>query len=215
MIVFGTHSRIVPGGAVPGAVCASCGRDALRAFTAFPYFHVYWIPVTPYGRKLGTECTQCQQTLFGDELPVELRQAVQRAGAVARVPKILFTGLALLLALFVYLTIEKGQYEEAVAVHLAAPRVGDAYVLDLRGFVEGVDHEMPFGVLEVERVAEGTVDLRLGGFVYEDYYDAVKAVRGGDTRDVYYFTDQQLVLARDRLPDLREDRTLRSVIRPE
>jgi hypothetical protein len=66
MIIFGWRSKVVPGVQVVGASCPCCGGTTHHGFGAFRYFHLYWIPTVPFGKKVGLQCAHCRHERWLD-----------------------------------------------------------------------------------------------------------------------------------------------------
>lgn len=56
MIIFGTRSRMLNRmDDAPMLKCTHCGSSmAVDVFGTFKYFHIFWIPIFPYAKRIMT-----------------------------------------------------------------------------------------------------------------------------------------------------------------
>ncbi|MAE96491.1 MAG: hypothetical protein CL910_17735 [Deltaproteobacteria bacterium] len=201
MIIYGTNSSVREGQTL-AAVCPSCGEQSLRGFTAYGFAHLFFVPTIPFGSRRGVVCEHCQHARVGKELPDELRTPAAEATRELRRPRRHWLGLVLLALLFTWLRIDGANEKELDEARLAAPVVGDLYVMDLRDHVEGLDPDMPFALARVTAVTDQDVRVQVGSWVYPSHWDAQKAaIRDHDEADDYW-TAVWLSLGRDRLLEL-------------
>lgn len=105
MIFFGTKASLAGSQPMPGVTCANCGHTALTAAVYSRYFHIYWIPTFPLGRKGMSVCSFCKQALEPAEMPANYRPAFDAARASVGTPLKHFTGLFIIGALVLVLMI--------------------------------------------------------------------------------------------------------------
>lgn len=187
MIFFGTKGRVITGDTVRGMQCPACGNSEFTSFGILKYFHLYWIPTFPTSKKVGLECTGCQQTLVDDEVPGHLVDQV-RSG-VFPVGKTLtsFTGLILIgvACLGMYSVYQADVAEEEA--YLAQPAVNDYYIMDLTSVFEESDPDYPWGLLRIKEIDATEVQMQVGNMVYDKasgFRDDISA--GEAAADSYY-----------------------------
>src|SRR6266568_561196 len=78
----------------------------------------------------------------------------------------LFTGLALVCVFAVFVAFGAAEQSKKEAAFLAAPAVGDLYVVKIGRFAKGSDPKYPYGVLRVASLAGANLELQLGKFGY-------------------------------------------------
>ncbi|WP_400192864.1 hypothetical protein [Hymenobacter sp. B81] len=99
MIFFGTKASLAGTRPLPGVTCVSCGNNALNAAVYSRYFHIYWIPTFPLKRTGMSVCSFCKQALEPTEMPASYQAPFQAAQASVGLPLKHFTGLFLIGAL--------------------------------------------------------------------------------------------------------------------
>lgn len=101
MIIFGTRERKTGTAVVEGHSCTHCGtRESLFVQANTAYFHIFWIPVFPYSRKIYSVCTHCRECLRLKAMPPDLSLRAAEAGRGIKTPWYYFSGLILLGAFF-------------------------------------------------------------------------------------------------------------------
>lgn len=73
MIIFGSRATNIGSFKVNSSSCSYCKNTGTQQITQFgKYFHVFWIPVFPIGKKTFSECTHCKHTIRKKEFSSEL-----------------------------------------------------------------------------------------------------------------------------------------------
>lgn len=104
MIIFGLRATTIGSLKVDGSTCSYCQTTGTQQITEFgKYFHVFWIPVFPVGKKTFGECTHCRRTLKKKEFDPELKTIYKENKAAIKRPIWHWSGL-ILLGLLVLLT---------------------------------------------------------------------------------------------------------------
>jgi hypothetical protein len=213
MIVFGTRGKVVLGPRRQGVLCESCGKEEHATYGVLRYFHVFWIPIFPTMKQAVMECAHCKKVLRGKEVPERVRRDVSEKVFTRGRVLPMFTGLALI-ALFVASAawggVEQSRRESAF---LAAPAVGDLYVVKLARFAPSADPKYPYGVLRVASVAETKLELQVGRYGYTQGSGADKAISSGQVGGADYFTPMPLRLDPQELQPLKASGVIRSVKR--
>jgi hypothetical protein len=109
MIIFGFRSK--PLGAVAeriDATCDHCGHSRLAALVFQRYFHVYWIPVLPTGKSVFFECAHCKRVIEDGAREPTLARAAEKARGAAATPFLMYTGAAVLVAIFMIAALRAG-----------------------------------------------------------------------------------------------------------
>jgi len=61
MIIFGTGSKTIATEKANDFSCTSCQNETLYAVIIARYFHIFWIPFFPIGKKLYLSCSHCKK----------------------------------------------------------------------------------------------------------------------------------------------------------
>lgn len=105
MIIFGSRANRIGSVQLPGTHCDYCHTQQAQEITQFgQYFHIFWIPFFPIGRKTFAECTHCKRTIGKREFTPELRNALNDHKSSIKRPVWHWAGLILVafLVLFFY-----------------------------------------------------------------------------------------------------------------
>jgi len=213
MIVFGTRGKMVPGQRKQGVVCASCGKEEHTTYGVLRYFHVFWIPVFPTQKQPMLECAHCKKVLAGKDIPERTRREIAESIFTSGRVLPMFTGLALILALLAFASFQGAAESRRAEGYLAAPAVGDLYVVKLARFAGSAEPKYPYGVLRVKAVSGDKLELELGRYGYTGSSGAEKAIRASKHREPDYFTPQPLFVLVPELAPLKAQGHIQAVKR--
>ena len=213
MIVFGTRGKVVKGPQKRGVPCASCGMDVHQTFGVLRYFHVFWIPMFPTMKQPAMECLHCKKALVGKELPERVRKDVAAMLYTKRRILPTFAGAILVGLLAIPVAYGSAQQTAREAAYLAAPAVGDCYVVRLARFVKSPDPKHPYGVLRVVNVSPNHLELRLGTFAYGQPRGADQAISRSEISRADYFMPNPITLATAELQRLKQEHVIQAVRR--
>lgn len=189
MIFFGTRGSTVNGSYIPNATCGSCGNDGMHSFGIRRYFHLYWIPTFVTSAKVGVECTHCKRALFDDELEPKIRESLKSMIFTKKAIAPYFTGLFLIAALLISITIAEIAGNMDAKQYAASPAVGDIYRIDAKGLSEHWGGEWDdgyrFKALQVSNVDQlGNVDVLEGDYLYETKAGLSEGIRDGQALEI-------------------------------
>jgi hypothetical protein len=214
MIVFyGTKGKVVGGPQKQGVACASCGNTTQGTFGVIRYFHIFWIPVLPYKKEVGTECPQCKQTLLGKEVPENIRHDIREQVFTGGKMLPMFAGIILIALLAGSLTLLNVERSKKEAAYLANPAVNDYYIVKLTEMFEGQDAGYPYGVMKVQSIEDDELALQVGTYGYSEFSGARQAITKRETAKDGYFSEEMLYVATGGLQELKSDGAIRSVKR--
>lgn len=75
MIIFGLRASNIGSVKVENSHCEYCKNSGTQNITDFGrYFHIFWIPMFPLGRKTFGECTHCKRTIKKKEFDSDLKK---------------------------------------------------------------------------------------------------------------------------------------------
>jgi hypothetical protein len=215
MLIFGTRAKRIWAGREPADVpCDSCARRALRPLVFQRYFHLFWIPCFPIGRRVYFECEHCKRALGPREGPLALEPVARAARRAARTPIYLFTGLAALAVLIAVGVVRERAGSANEKAWLAEPAAGDFYVLDVSKVMPDLgsgafDHV----IARVDRVTSDAVEVQFGTYGYISSRGAEKAIEDGKVGGSGYFSGERVPLERSRLLTWHRENSLTAVVR--
>lgn len=87
MIIFGSRGSKIADLTINGTTCSHCGQQDTQKVSVFGrYFHIFWIPILPIGKKVFSECTHCKKTIEENDFSPELKQQYQALAAQVKRP---------------------------------------------------------------------------------------------------------------------------------
>jgi hypothetical protein len=211
-IVYGTRGKVLQGPPKRQFACPACGGDVHSTSGVLRWFHVFWIPLFPTMKLAAVECQGCHRALRGGEIPERVRKEVEalvftRGRVLPR-----FAGLLAIAAFAAFVGVGAAAESSREASWLAAPAVGDAYVVKLDRFGQNTDAKYPWGIARVASVEGDRLDLRVGKYAYSDRGVARRAVRHDGARPEAYAAATLTVRAAE-LRQLERDGALGGVVR--
>lgn len=124
MIIFGTRTKLLSAVGTQHT-CSHCNTGKLNLVYTGSYFHIFWIPIFPLGKKGMTQCPHCKQTLTERELAPQSRSYVNSQKSSAKTPLTHFSGLiiigVLILSIFLINAFDK------TGGYIRNPKIGDVY----------------------------------------------------------------------------------------
>ena len=98
---------------VANCTCEHCREISHQRITVFGrYFHVFWIPVLPLGRKAVAECIRCKKTIKKRAFSPELKQGYQEKKSIVKRPLWHWSGLGILSVLLALIFIIDANKED-------------------------------------------------------------------------------------------------------
>ncbi len=177
MLIVGMRGKILsPERLSIHEACPRCGKQALHATLVQRYFHIWWIPVVPYAKRVLFACEHCGVEATDEDATEPLDEAVRRLRRQVSTPFYMFSGLALVLVGFAALTAALAPSFISFATtpglkeRIAKPAVGDVYVLDGAKMLPDETWEKDY-VFLVARVisidAQGDMELQISPSAYQ------------------------------------------------
>src|SRR5215831_2017575 len=214
MVIYGWRGKVISVGQDLAEVgCDGCGQKTLRPVVVQRYFHVFWIPVIPIGKKVVFECTHCKKTLQANQGTATLASIADQAKAAAKTPLHNYLGLAAIVVLVGIAGIGSRIESSNTKAWVGSPAVGDFYVLDASKVLREADKNFKYVVARVHKVTSEGVEIQFGTYGYSGSGGAKDAIRGGAARASGYFVEKDLPLSRAQLSSWHQDGTLWAVLR--
>ena len=216
MVIWGWKTKVIPGSLLHHVHCTNCGETALLSFGNLRYFHMFWIPVLPTHKDVGTECGNCGHYLYGKDVPKELRGELKSIifGNVRKLP--FYSGLIVIGLVFAAIlgvaTYESAQKERFVA----NPALNDLYIVDFSVITPEAEFnsEHRWGAMRVQAVTSSEVVVQISLGVYDDPFWVTQDVRDGTaTNDSYYYDAREFTFEIERLREFNDAGAIYSIER--
>ena len=128
MIIYGTRATHLSTEQMNNETCPNCGTQASVFMSlSSKYAHIFWIPVFPYGKYAASQCQNCKQVLEVKEMPQGFKNHLEEQKAKTKTPIWHFSGLAVILALAVWIYISGENDKKEEQAYLASPQVSAIY----------------------------------------------------------------------------------------
>lgn len=212
MLIFGTRSKVLDGPAFQGHSCPNCGQNGYNSFGAVRYFHIFWIPVFPFSKKVGVECTNCKHAVMDKEVSGPFPDAVRSEIFTRNRVLPLFVGSLLIAGIAVFGAYSAKQESARELAYLENPVASDLYVMDFSHVFEDVDVNYKYGVMRVETVDAETIEVSVSNYGYDRASIPLADLRRDMAGDEF-FAAETMSMAREYLVELKQSNVIRDVRR--
>ncbi|MFL5763229.1 MAG: hypothetical protein ACJ77K_04745 [Bacteroidia bacterium] len=177
--------------------CPNCSTTFSTKFhVVCKYWHLFWIPMTPYNRTVISHCASCNQTLTKDRMPESFRLAWQNLKKGKRIPVWMFTGTIIIGAIIVWSIINGMIKDNKLKDHIQSPVVGDIFKLH---FTDSFPSQ--YSAFKVYAVTDNYIVIQSS-----DYQ--VDQESGLDELINMEYVPKKDTMDRSRLPELLNDGTI-------
>lgn len=129
MIIYGWRSKTLKQAPLRDIECENCKESASHLSVTSHYVHIFWIPIFPYAKRVAIACHQCGQVTKEKEMSPDFKAKIHDIKAAAPTPKYLFSGLAVLAIIVLFIVSLDYNTSQQQQDYLSSPLVGDIYVL--------------------------------------------------------------------------------------
>jgi len=106
LIFFGLRTSKIGTYLMQNSECSYCEKsDSLNITEYGRYFHVFWIPIFPLGRKIFSECEHCKQTIRKRDFDPKSKNDYNQNKSKSKRPIWHWTGLILLAILTIFVSV--------------------------------------------------------------------------------------------------------------
>lgn len=134
MIIYGSNSKNLRSANPKNLKCPNCAAEGSTSINILNHYaHVFWVPLFPLGRKMVSQCDNCQHVLKRKQMPADFDMDARTLMAETRIPLWSFSGLALLAVFALWIVYSGNQKEKATAEYFAAPIENDVYNITTEG----------------------------------------------------------------------------------
>ncbi len=196
MIIYGWRDKVIKTYEDSHIKCKECGSYSQVFIVLQSYFHIFWIPFFPLGRKkVVCQCVECEDASNTERL--------DHYRSVTRTPFYLFTGV-LLIAGFLLVSMwnvyrEKSYLKQCVQ----NPRVGDVFMLE----TEAYEDKTTYHFMKLTEVTPDTLFM-----IMNAYYYYKKSIDEIDPDDYFISNDRYYILTNE-LEEYRREGSLKKVFR--
>lgn len=138
MIIFGIRETLLNSTLAENCDCPSCGQtNTLEVGLFGEYFHVYYVPLFPTGKRPRAICSQCETVFKGNTFPQGAVRTWQNQKMEYRNPIWMLSGLGILVVLIAVLVSVNLMNSRKSNAYVSNPKLGDTYAFStsvLKGY---------------------------------------------------------------------------------
>ena len=174
--------------------CDKCNDFGQRFSVYQDYFHLFFIPLFPLGKKtIQSVCLKCNDRFNEEKKNYYL--------SITRTPIYLYTGLILFALMIISIVIGNANTQKQKAAFVANPMINDVYQIR-----EGEGKSRTYYFLKVKNIDSDTLELLHS---YFEYYSYISSMSDSD----YFVTDEFFRVAKSEIKDYLDKGMLNAVER--
>ena len=132
MIIFGRRNSPYKRIQQPHIECPDCKTKGSTVITVFSkYVHVFWIPMFPYGKIIGSQCHHCGRSMDSEHLTIETPEHVRADFAAilksTKYPFKHFIAVIVIPCVIIYGTATYIHLEKLEKEYINSPLTNDVY----------------------------------------------------------------------------------------
>jgi len=193
--------------------CDICREQrTFRMLVAYKVYHVWWLFRWVVDKEFARICTVCSNGKRVDELDVLPKGSKSPIPFMDRMGwSVGLGGVAALVAMGAVASATQNTRE---AEYLSHPAINDVYEVNLAKLMPNPEASEMYSSLEVVRVANGTVDVRVPKIYFNKQRGISDAVRDGRaTKPDFYIDNKVMSINLASLQKMHDDGTILSVDR--
>ncbi len=191
MIVYGWNSKHLGEQKLEGATCPNCEGNSIHAQGQAKYFHVFWIPLFPYGKKLTAHCDSCGETFSKKGMTPKMKDKLGLVKSAFKTPIYLFSGSVLIAAVVGWIFYSASKHKENVALTIQDLQPDDVLLFKGNG--------RNYNFAKITEHRSDTVFFVNGNYYYEggkpsryDYEKEVVKVQDFFDTQEYFLTQKEI-----------------------
>ena len=191
MIVYGWNSRVLKEAPFPGHRCSNCDSENCHIVVSSSYFHVFWIPLFPYRKKLRIVCGSCGHEEKAKNASLEVKQVAKQLKATVKTPFWMYAGSIIVALGISWLIIQGFMDSQRDLDMIDSPEVNDIYYL----YDKDEPTEYKYYLYKVVEVNGDTVGISPNDYHYnrrpfsleeeDGFYDAFFNIHKDDIKQLY------------------------------
>lgn len=159
MIIYGTREKVFLDKNQTGTDCSYCGnKHSVVNGLVIKYFHIFWIPFFPYKNKLFSHCIHCKKERYTNEIPLEDRRQIKKAGLPKR-PIWLFSGLIIIGCILLFALISSLNAKSKTTKYLNSPHIGDVYTVKVYN-----ESEQGYTLFRITNIVSDSITFEMNNY---------------------------------------------------
>jgi hypothetical protein len=212
-MIFGIRGKTVKGPIITMKPCSSCDCCTFLAHGVLKYFHLYWIPMFIISKKVGVQCTQCNQGLTHAQIPKIVSNKIKHTIFNKKNTTPFFAGPIILFALimFIVISIQLGKINETK--YLNNPMVNDIYIVDLNKINRSTGEQHQYGAMRVLNIFLAKVEFQVSASGHNSSSEVSDDIRSQQASEYTYYDSKLLYLSKEQLPEMKTSNAILSIKR--
>lgn len=212
MIVWGAKSEMADLGADASRHCPTCERERpFRLVLQYTARHIWYVFKWVSAKQYASVCTVCQRGARLDARVVESTLSKPPIPFGTRWGWAFLAGMVGIAAVFG--AIDDSGRSTSRETYLAAPKVGDNYVVNVASFVKTTHAKYMYGVLRVRAVHADSLEFDAPSFFYTGASGPTRDMREGKLDAPGYFTPTPIVLTRTEIARIHKEHAIHAIER--
>jgi hypothetical protein len=191
MIIYGTRAKELGTKRIPGEKSPYDETKDIEITGVAKYFHIFWIPLFPYSKKVYPYCPSTNQQIANQDISQRTENKIKEAKKSMKSPIYMYSGLIIIAGLILLGIYNDGKRFDEVGENLQTLKASDILVL-----YDQEDTNYTFAV--VTDVDDDVISLKFSNYYFESapseslyYKEREKYDDFYDTNE-YYFQQSEL-----------------------
>jgi len=201
MVIYGWSTKALDSAPLNENACTNCESTNTHMSMYAHYFHVFWIPIFPFKKKVTIQCGDCGHEVKQKNMDDQYKNVAVEMKKRKPFPKYMFSGLAIIFILIGVVMFWSDMNASKEREYLTNPMAGDVYVLK----DDNEPTEFKFYLWKVRTVTADSVFVSQNSLGYNMM---ISSFLEGDG-----FYDLEFGFGKDTLLVLKDNNELRDVMR--
>jgi hypothetical protein len=172
MIVYGTESKELAKEQLTEDCWNCSAKNTIDMHIFQKYAHILWLPLFPLSKTGISQCDNCKQIFYLNEMPPHLRNAYETIKVRTKKPIWMFSGLGVIAALILLVMYSNAKRNKMKAELLLAPISGDVYSIK-----KDID---TYTLIKVDKVRGDTIYIKPHNYETDKSSGLFKLKKKGD-----------------------------------
>ena len=212
-MIFGIKEKTVQGPIMNIGACPFCDCSQFLTHGLLKYLHLYWVPMFIVSKKVGMQCTQCNQNLIHKNIPSVISNKIKNAIFNKKNTMPLFSGPIILFALVIYIAIDVKLENINQTKYINNPMIDDIYIVNLHGVDTNIDEKYNYGALRVINIFLERIEFQVSSSGHEDSSGVRADIKSKKTSEYTYYNSKPLYIAKEQLPLMKKSNAILSIKR--
>jgi hypothetical protein len=204
MFWWGSKNKFLNLGSLGMRPCSTCEKDRMFSLMlAYRLYHLWTLFRWITGKTYSVVCDTCGHGYKADVAEVEAASDKHPVPWFDRFGWAIGVGLIAVIVVFGVVSDRQNQNEDDA--YIAAPHVGDLYIVDFARIVDKPDAPVMYGTMRVTAVTGRDVTFQLSKTYFAKLKGVNRDVNSGDVYEAIYYGNETIVIPSYSLKELHDD----------